>query len=602
MMKLTTASSLLSLLLAGCGPRPEPAPDPAPRAAAPVEAATDSAAVAADVNRLADLYVERYFEHHPADATVSGYGAADHGRLNDITPAGRAAWQRVEDALLAEVRSLDPEPLRGSSDFVTYGFLIELLEGAEARRVCRTELWEVSPTWTGWPSELGFTASVQPVGSPEEREAALRRWSELPGYIDAEIANLREGLRSGYTAPKVNVRAVVEQAENLVTGDPTASPFYNPATRADDPAFKAAFEQLIRDEINPAIRRYRDFLNQEYLPGARDDIAVSANPEGAACYEASVRFWTSIGYPAEEIHQIGLDQMALIQTEMKEIARRSFDTDDIPGLLQRLRTEPEYTFRSREHMLEYARAAVERARQAVPRWFGLVPEATVVVEPYPAFRERSAPGGEYSPAPDDLSRPAVYLINAYQADKTSIAGIESTAFHEAYPGHHLQISIAKEFTTGHPITRYFGFSGFSEGWALYAERLSDEMGLFSGDIDRLGLFSNEALRAARLVVDAGMHRMGWSRQQAVDYILAHTAESQRSAEAEINRYIAVPGQATSYMLGNLEILRLREMAERELGDAFDIREFHDAVLEQGGLTLPLLRANVERWVETYDDR
>ncbi|MDX1623231.1 MAG: DUF885 domain-containing protein, partial [Gemmatimonadota bacterium] len=198
---------------------------------------------------------------------------------------------------------------------------------------------------------------------------------------------------------------------------------------------------------------------------------------------------------------------------------------------------------------------------------------------------------------DDRSRPAVYLINTYRAGEQSRAGLESTAFHETYPGHHLQIAIAKEHGTGHPISRYFRFSGFSEGWALYSERLARQMGLFSADIDRMGLLSNEALRAARLVVDSGMHALGWSRERAIEYLLTHTAESRSSAVSEIDRYIAVPGQATSYMLGRNEILRLRERARSRLGAAFDIEEFHDRLLEDGGVTLGWLRRKIERWIE-----
>jgi uncharacterized protein (DUF885 family) len=217
--------------------------------------------------------------------------------------------------------------------------------------------------------------------------------------------------------------------------------------------------------------------------------------------------------------------------------------------------------------------------------------------PYPEFREASAPGGEYQSASDDGSRPGTYYINTYEAEKQSRAGIEATAFHESYPGHHMQMAIAKERRGTHPVQRYFGSSGFSEGWALYTERLAAEMGIYSGDVDRLGLLSNEALRAGRLVVDSGMHALGWSRQQAIDYLLAHTAETEGRIAAEVDRYIAVPGQATSYMLGNLEIRRLREEAQSRLGERFDVAAFHDRVLEDGAVTLSMLRAKIERWIE-----
>ena len=226
-----------------------------------------------------------------------------------------------------------------------------------------------------------------------------------------------------------------------------------------------------------------------------------------------------------------------------------------------------------------------------------MPRAPVIVEPYPPYLEKTAPGGQAVPPTAD-GKPGKYLINAYKATEQSRAGLESTAFHEAYPGHHMQGAIALERKELHPISRYFFLSGFGEGWALYAERLADEMGLFSSDVDRLGLLSNEALRAARLVVDSGMHALGWTRQQAIDYVLAHTTETPDRAAAEIDRYIAVPGQATAYMIGNLEISKLRTEAEQALGANFDIREFHDLVLDDGALPLWVLREKVERWIKS----
>jgi uncharacterized protein (DUF885 family) len=288
--------------------------------------------------------------------------------------------------------------------------------------------------------------------------------------------------------------------------------------------------------------------------------------------------------------------MDKIQAEMRTIAQRSFNTTDVPALLERFRTDPQYLFHSRQEIIDYTNAAIARGKAAMPRWFGRLPQADVVVEPYQEFEERSAPGGSYEPPSEDGTRPGKYRINTYKPEEQTRVGIESTAFHEAIPGHHLQLAIAQEREGAHMLTRFLGNSGFSEGWGLYAERLADEMGLFSSDLDRMGLLSNEALRAARMVVDPGIHVLGWSREQAIDYMLRHTAESRQAVENEVDRYIGWPGQATAYMLGNLEIRALREMASRELGDRFDIRTFHDKVLEDGTVTLPMLRAKIERWV------
>jgi uncharacterized protein (DUF885 family) len=422
----------------------------------------------------------------------------------------------------------------------------------------------------------------------------VARWSGLPKYLDNEVANLTEGLRLGYSAPKNNVRVVIEQMDAMLTAPLADSPFVQMAGEGQD-AFRQQLEALERDRIRPAIRRYRDFLGATYLPAAREAIGVSANPDGAACYTAALKYYATVEMTPQQVHDVGLGQMEQILAEMRTIGERSFDTGDPQTLLALVRTDPQYRFGSRAELIAYAEAAVERGRQALPQAFGRIPSAPVIVEPYPPFLEKSAPGGQAVPPSAD-GKPGKYMINAYNASEQSRAGLESTAFHEAYPGHHMQVAVALERDGLHPISRYFFLSGFGEGWALYTERLSDEMGLFTSDVDRLGMLSNEALRAARLVVDSGMHMLGWSRQQAIDYLLAHTTETTARGTAEIDRYIAVPGQATAYMIGSLEIRKLRTEAEQALGAAFDLRAFHDLVLEDGAMPLWALREKVEGWI------
>jgi uncharacterized protein (DUF885 family) len=372
--------------------------------------------------------------------------------------------------------------------------------------------------------------------------------------------------------------------------------------RDDAPGFRKQLEQLERVSIRPAIAKYRDFLKQTYLPAARDAIGVSVNPQGQACYAAAVKYHATVEMTPQQIHDLGLAEMKKIREEMTTIGRRSFGVEDPQALLKLVRTDPKYRFKSRDELIKTAESAVARAKNSVPNWFGRVPSAPVIVEPYPAYLEKTAPGGQ-AIAPTADGKPGKYLLNAYNATEQSRAGLESTAFHEAYPGHHMQGAIALEQENLHPIQRYFFLSGFGEGWGLYAERLADEMGLFTSDVDRLGLLSNEALRAARLVVDSGMHALGWTRQQAIDYVLANTTETQARAEAEIDRYIAVPAQATAYMIGNLEIRRLRDEAKSALGTRFEIKKFHDLVLEDGTMPLWVLREKVQRWVtETKAER
>jgi uncharacterized protein (DUF885 family) len=548
---------------------------------------------AGQVNALADRYVAEYLEAFPYQALVLGAPEVHADQLVDHSLPALQRWQQKEDEMLTAVLAIDRASLAGTSAAGTHIFLQNQLESARDFRVCRSELWNVSPTWTGWQGELPLVAGMQAVGTPDEKTAALARWAQLPAYLDTEIENLREGLRLGYSAPRNNVESVIRQMDAMLAAAVADSPFVQMGK--NDGSFAAQLAALEAGGIRPAITRYRDFLRSEYLPKARTDIGVSANPDGEACYRAAVKYHATVALTAQEVHDLGLAQMRALHEDISAIGRRSFGSSDSIKVLAVAKADPRYRFKSREELIAYAEAAVERGRVAVPKFFGRIPKAPVIVEPYPPFLEKTAPGGQAIPPSADGS-PGKYMINAYNATSQSRAGLESTAFHEAYPGHHMQMAVALEREGLHEISRYFFLSGFGEGWALYTERLSDEMGLFSADIDRLGLYSNEALRAARLVVDSGMHVLGWSRQQAIDYLLANTTETRDRATAEIDRYIAVPGQATAYMIGNLEIRKLRTEAERALGAKFDIKAFHDAVLEDGSMPLWALREKIERWI------
>jgi uncharacterized protein (DUF885 family) len=544
--------------------------------------------------RVAQEYADGYYHQFPEEAYEIGYPDTPMDSLGRRDQAAMDAWRAREDAWLSELRAIDPGTVDGTDGAVPLGFARDRLEASVARRVCRTELWNVSPTWTGWQSMLASTFAQQPVATPDERADALARLREVPAYLDREIANLRAGMAAGHLAPATNVRAVLRQVDALLAGAPEASPFGEPAARAADSTFSRQALALVADSINPAIRRYREFLAGEYR--GRDLVGVSANPEGEACYAASIRFHTSLELPAREIHETGLREMDRIQGEMARIAQASFGTDDVKALLQRLRTDPQYTFRSGDDVIAYARAAVDRAAAAVPRWVGYVPDAQLEIRPFPAYQKASG-GAFYSAGSQDGTRPGTYELGTYRPETISRAGMEATAFHEAWPGHHLQMSVALFGKGVHPLLRYMYIPATAEGWGLYSELLADEMGLYSSDLDRLGMFSNQALRAARLVVDPGMHVLGWTRDRAIQYMLDHTAESRAAVESEVDRYLAVPGQATAYLIGSLEIQRLRREAERRLGSGFDVRAFHDVVLRDGAVSLPMLRQAVERWVD-----
>ncbi len=561
----------------------------------PEEAPRPSEEAVARVLEVAQEYVHEYYQSFPEEAYEVGYLEIPWDRLGDRSLAAMQGWEEKEDAWIAALESIDGDLLRGTAAAVPHAFARDRLEASTARRVCGTALWNVSPTWTGWQSILPSSFAQQPVGSPAARDEALARARDVARFLATEIANLQEGLRRGLTAPRSNVDAVIAQMNAMLGVAKGDSPFFEPAHRDADEEFSRALMEVVEQEIRPAIRRYRDFLADEYRSGARETVGVSANPRGAQCYAASIRNYTSLDLTPQAIHDMGLEKLASIQEEMRTLGRRSFGTEDLAVLLAIARTDRRYTFGSREEVLEYTQAAIDRAREAIPEWFGFVPQAEVVIRPYPDYQERTG-GGFYSAGAADGSRPGTYEIGLHEPGKISKVGLEATTFHETYPGHHLQVSIGLERSGVHPILRYFFFSGTGEGWALYTERLADEMGLYSSDAARLGMLSNEALRAARLVVDTGMHALGWTRQQALDFLLANVAWAESEAAYEVDRYIAVPAQALSYLIGSLEIQRLRTEAEERLGDRFDIKEFHDAVIEDGTVTLKMLREKIEGWI------
>ena len=566
--------ALAALFIAACSQAPEESP-------------------ADRVNQIATEFVHEYFTQFPEEVYEVGYGSAPMDRFGDHSKAAIAAWDTRVDDWLAALNDVDVTTLGGTADAITYVFTREQLQSLVDRRVCQSSLWNISPTWTGWQFMFASTLAIQPIETAEERQAAIDRIVDAARFLKTDVGNLRRGIDQGYRAPQSNVDAVVDQVTSLIDTPVDDSPLYSPAARSTDETFIREYRNAYESSLKPAMLAYRDFLATEYQ--GREEMGVGANPNGAACYAASVRYWSSLAMSAEDIHRAGLSEMARLQSEMLQIAQDSFGTDDVKGLLTELRTNPEYTFGSEQELLDYINAAVQRGKDAVPDWFGKVPDAELLVMPSPAY-EKDSGGGFYSAGAADGSRPGTYQVGTYNPQGISKAGPESTAFHESWPGHHMQVSLALTNDALHPILRYIGVSGSVEGWALYTERLADEMGLYSSDIARLGMLSNEAYRAARLVVDPGMHVMGWSRDEAIQYMLDHTAEGVDSVTSEVDRYAAVPGQATSYLLGSLEIQRLRNKAEDALGEDFDIREFHDRILANGGVTLPMLGTTIDAWI------
>jgi len=544
------------------------------------------------IEALADEFLAATLERYPTMGTYYAIEGTRHDRLYDNSIDALADWELREDQWLTQLNSIGSPSEVGSRDWVTFGIMHEALESSVENRVCRSELWQASTT-TAWYRGLPFVFEVQPVGTEDEREQALARLHAVADFVDTEISNLRLGIELGYSAPQVTVAAVPEQVRALIGGE---SIFLNPTTRNNDEEFETAVRQIYEDEITPAILRFADFIENDYLPQARQVIALSENTDGAQCYPALVRSFATIRPSADEIHALGLQQIARIRGEMHAVIDEHFGGGSIEEFLTRVKTDPEFTFESEEAVLKYSVDALEDAKNAMPNVFGRLPIADVEVKPYPEFAESGI--GEYHPPSEDSSRPGIFYIAVTDPQHRSKVTQISTLYHETYPGHHHQIAIKLELGDNvHTIARYFGNSGFTEGWGLYAERLSDELGLYTNPIDYFGMLSEQGARASRLVIDTGLHTKGWTRQQAVDYMKSNTAWSLVDIENDINRYISWPGQATSYMLGMLEIQRLRTLAEEQLGDKFDLSAFHDRVVGFGGITLPMLHVSVLAWIE-----
>jgi uncharacterized protein (DUF885 family) len=578
------AVTALTLILASCG-----------GSRAPAGAAPDAGDDARRLDALADDYFATWVRTFPVSSLFAGIPDAPNEALDENSLAGVRRWEAREDRWLAQLRGIRPERLEGRPEEVTYGVLREALEASQQARVCHGELLPLNQL-SGWQITLPVVAQLQPLGTPAHRAAALARWRAIPPYLDTEILNLREGIRTGYVQPRGNAAAVVEQLDAILRFPVDRSPLSALTGRDSTPGFHDSVFAVVQRDIMPAVRRYREFLATEYVPHARATTALSDLPNGVECYRARVRASTTIDVTPEALSRLGTEQMAALQAEMRPLAERLFHTSDYPALFNRLRADSGIMFHDRSEVIRAAEHAVARAKAAMPRWFGRLPRSDVIVDPCLPYEEKSGCPNSYVPGTPDGSRPGRWRINAGVSPPQLTLPLEGTAFHETIPGHHLQGAIAQGRPGAHPLTRYLFFSGFGEGWALYAERLADTMGLYSSDLYRFGELGEQALRAARLVVDPGLAVLGWTRQQAIDYMLAHVMYDRQTIESEVDRYIAMPGQATSYMVGRLEIERLRQEAETRLGDRFDIRQFHDRVLESGNIPLPVLRDHIERWL------
>lgn len=576
--KLVAAAAAALLVLGACSREaPAPAPEPAN--------SPDTV-----VNEVADAYYEHVMSTTPETAYFSGIDLDRHDGLADNSLQAVAASDAAIDAMLARLRTVDADSLVGDPAWITHAYLLEELEARVGLRVCRTEVWNVNQMG-GWHSGYAQIAQMQPVGTPELREQSLARWSKFAAFVNQEMANLGEGIKLGYTAPKTVVQRVVDQLDGLLALETEQSPFYSPAARDDDAEFAAATRAIVEEQITPALGRYREFLAGPYLERARAALSITANPDGRACYDASLRAYTTLDRPAEDVFELGKKTVEANKASVIELGRSAYELTDFEEILERVKSDPADRFTSKDELLEFSREMVKRAEAEMPDWVGTMPTQPVVVVPFEEHEEGTGRSAHYRPGSSD--RPGEYRIPLHEPEEQSRGGAESVAFHEAWPGHHLQVAFAKAIGGLHPVTELIWFSGPGEGWARYSEALSEEMGLYQ---TVTGPITRRAWPARGMVVDPGIHLFGWTREEAIEFMMVSGRFPETMGDEMVDRIAILPGQLTAYDSGGLEILALRRQAEEQLGEDFDIREFHDRILENGTIPLPALRAHVERWI------
>jgi uncharacterized protein (DUF885 family) len=521
----------------------------------------------------------------PLDGTVLGERDMDD-RLPDNSPAGQAAVLRELGEIADRVTALPVDELE-PADRTTRAALLGFV---------RTQLALQPPDWGVDPMlgpvvTLPGVGDLQPVGTAAEQQRALRRWQAMPGYLDQYGRNVRAALTDGRVAAAVLVRKVIAQIDDLLAEPVGGSPLLAPARAAGSGAFAAALEAEVTDRIRPAYARLRTVLADEVLPAARPDDKAGLGhlPGGAEAYRQAILGFVTLDLSPEEIHETGLEAVRASDAGLAEVGGQLLGTPDLAATLQRVRTGDGLHFADAAEIVATARAAVDRAEAVAPDWFGLRHTEPCEVRAVPRHEEQNAPFAYYQWPAADGSRPGIYFVNTFRPEQRGRYEAVSTACHEAVPGHHLQLSVAQRLEGLPAFRRLVPVPAYAEGWGLYAETLGEEMGLYGSELDRLGARSNDALRSCRLVVDTGLHAFGWTRQQAIDFVVAHSAVGPDRAANEIDRYLAWPGQALSYKLGQLEMLRLRAESRSRLGAGFDIRRFHDAVLGAGSLPLAALR-------------
>ena len=568
----------------------------AAQAAAPVAPATPEA-------RLHELFEsewERGLRENPLLATYLGDHRYDD-RWPDASPGALAKSHAGDVAVLETLKALPTSQLTGEDP------LNKELFGRMYRDSVDAYAWGLQYLPMNQRDGVQTAADMAELiqfATVKDYTNWIARLDGLDTYVDQTIALMREGMRRGLVQPRVIMQRVPDQIAKQIVADPTASPFYRPFREmpaaipaAEQERLRAAGRDTIARSVVPAFERLKTFVVEEYLPASRDTVGIWDTPGGEAWYQKRIAWFTTTDLTADEIHEIGLKEVARIRGEMQKIIQQVGFQGSFQDFLQYLRTDPKFRYTDPERLLEAYRAMSKRIDPMLPQYFGRLPRMPYGVRPIPMESAPDTTTAYYQGPALDGTRAGYYYVNLYMPEERPTYEIPVLTIHEAVPGHHLQIALAQELGSLPKFRRDFEATAFVEGWALYSESLGEEMGFYADPYDKFGQLTYEMWRAVRLVVDTGIHQKRWTRDQAIAFFKENAAKTELDIVNEVDRYIAWPGQALAYKIGELRIKQLRAEATAKLGPAFDIRQFHDVVLGSGPLPLDVLEANVKRWMK-----
>ncbi len=525
--------------------------------------------------------------------------------FNDRLPeVNEEAEQRRTDfleQLLARLDAIDPSRLAFKDQINLDIFRIQLDSRIASSRY-RSHLIPILAD-RGFHTRFARLAENVPLATVRDYENYIARMQAFPGYVGEHIELMREGLRTGFTQPQVILEGYEVSIQSQIVENPQESVFYAPFQHFPTAVPKDQYERLrdsgkqaIRESIVPAYAEFLAFMVNEYRPGARTTLGASEFPDGCEYYAYLIHHFTTLDLTADQVHEIGLKEVARIRKEMDEVIREVGFEGDFAAFLQFLRTDPRFYPKTPEQLLKEASYIAKKMDGKLPALFKTLPRLPYGVEPVPAAIAPKYTAGRYVGAPMGSTRPGYYWVNTHSLGSRTLYTLEALTLHEAVPGHHLQNALRQELTELPEFRRFSGFNAFGEGWGLYSERLGLEAGFYTDPYSNFGRLTYEMWRACRLVVDTGLHARGWTRQEAMDYLASNTALSLHEIRTETDRYISWPGQALAYKMGELKIRQLREKAEKALGERFDVREFHDAVLLNGSIPLSVLEDQIDLFI------